>query len=163
MDEPQIREASPEDLPSVGAAWRRLQEFHQNLGLAFPLDADSAVKWVSSFQRTLGRFSFLWVVGKPGQVSGFLLARLKQSPAFLGSLQVGEISDLFVDDSLRGTGIGTRLVQTAMQEFTELGVHSVEVQIQAGNDAGLLFWQKLGFKTDLTLVRKLVTSSHAPS
>lgn len=163
MDEPQIREATPEDLPSVGAAWRKLQEFHLTLGLAFPLGSDSADKWLASFQRTLGRFSFLWVVGKTGQVSAFLLARVKQSPSFLGGMQVGEISDLYVDDSLRGSGIGTRLVETAMHKLSEIGVHSVEVQIQSGNDAGLVFWEKLGFKKDLALVRKLVTGSHAPS
>lgn len=163
MGDPQVWNATSEDLPSVGTAWRRLQEFHKTLGLAFPLEADAADKWIASFHRTLGRFSFLWVAGKPGQVSAFLLARIKQSPSYLGGVQVGEISDLFVDESLRGSGIGTRLVEIAVRKFSELSVHSIEVQIQAGNDAGLAFWTKLGFQKDLTLVRKLMTGGDAPS
>lgn len=156
MDDLQIWEAAPQDLPSVGDLWLRLQEFHLSLGLAFPLNESSADKWISSFQRTLGRFSFLWVGGQNGQISAFLLARIKQSPAFLGGLQIGEISDLFVDEGLRGSGIGSRLAETGIKKFQGLGIHSIEVQIQAGNDAGLDFWKKLGFHEDLTLVRKVL-------
>jgi L-amino acid N-acyltransferase YncA len=150
-----VREAAPEDLPAVAAAWLKLQEFHKGLGLAFPIEADSADKWQASFQRTLGRFSFLWVGEQAGAVKAFLLARVKQGPAFLGAKQVGEISDLYVDESLRGVGAGKLLVDEAMRKFDALSVHSVEVQVQAGNDGGLDFWHKQGFATDLTLVRKV--------
>jgi ribosomal protein S18 acetylase RimI-like enzyme len=157
MDDLSIRSASEADLPEVAAAWRLLQNFHTSLGLAFLLDDDAQEKWLASFQKTLGRFSFLWVVHQNELLKAFLLARVKQSPSFLGGVQVGEISDLYVDDSLRSSGIGSRLVETAMQKFEELNVHSVEVQIQAGNEGGLSFWQKLGFKHDLTLVRKVLS------
>jgi L-amino acid N-acyltransferase YncA len=156
MDEPNVRAATSEDLPAVSALWRNLQEYHLSLGLAFPLETDASDKWISSFQRTLGRFSFLWVGHDRDQVSAFLLARIKQSPAYLGGFQIGEISDLFVADNLRGSGIGTRLAETAIIKLQEVGVHSIEVQIQAGNDGGLAFWQKLDFKTDLTMVRKVI-------
>lgn len=158
MGEAQIREAAPEDLPVVGKLWRKLQEYHLSLGLAFPLDESSTDKWISSFQRTLGRFSFLWLGSRDDQISAFLLARVKQSPAFLGGVQIGEISDLFVDDGLRGSGIGSLLTEIAINKFHELGVHSIEVQIQAGNDTGLAFWKKLGFQEDLTLMRKVLAS-----
>jgi ribosomal protein S18 acetylase RimI-like enzyme len=154
MAELQVRESTAGDLHGVGAAWLKLQRFHQSLGMAFPVEDGDQEKWLASFQRTLGRFSFLWVIGESGNPNAFLLARLKQSPAFLGGVLVGEISDLYVDESLRGSGAGTQLVDVAAQKFQELNVHSVEVQIQAGNDAGLAFWIKQGFKQDLTLVRK---------
>lgn len=156
MDELEVREAAAPDLAATGAAWVKLQDLHRSLGLAFPLPANAAQIWLDSFQRTLGRFSFLWVVGELGTVGAFLLARMKQSPAFLGAVQVGEISDLYVDERLRGSGAGTRLVDTAMRKFQELGLHSVEVQVQAGNEAGLEFWLKQGFHNDLTLVRKVL-------
>lgn len=156
MPEVVVREATTDDLPAVGRAWLQLQQFHRSLGMDFPVDETAVEKWLASFQRTLGRFSFLWVVGEPGHLAAFLLARVKQSPAFLGGVQVGEISDLYVDESLRGSGAGTKLVEAAMRKFRELKVHSVEVQVQAGNDAGLTFWAKQGFETDLTLVRKVL-------
>jgi GNAT superfamily N-acetyltransferase len=116
----------------------------------------AADKWADSFRRTLGRFSFLWVAEHGKGPQAFLLARVKQSPAFLGAAQVGEISDLFVSEDLRGSGVGGQLVAAAMAKFRELNVHSVEVQVQEGNQAGLDFWLKQDFKTDLTLVRKVL-------
>jgi ribosomal protein S18 acetylase RimI-like enzyme len=156
MPELLVREATVDDLLAVGRAWFLLQQFHRSLGMDFPVEETAIEKWLASFQRTLGRFSFLWVIGQPGQPAAFLLARVKQSPAFLGGVQVGEISDLYVDESLRGSGAGTQLVEAAMRKFHELKVHSVEVQVQAGNDPGLAFWSKQGFETDLTLVRKVL-------
>lgn len=151
-----IRVGTEADLPAVAGLWQRLDEYHRGLGLAFPHADGAAEKWTDSFRRTLGRFSFLWLAEQQGKPQAFLLARVKQSPAFLGGVQVGEISDLFVDESLRGSGVASQLVNEAMQKFSELNVHSVEVQIQAGNQAGLDFWLKQEFKTDLTLVRKVL-------
>lgn len=151
-----IRAGTENDLPAAAALWQRLDEYHRSLGLAFPHVDGSADLWADSFRRTLGRFSFLWLAEADGKPQGFLMARVKQSPAYLGSVHVGEISDLYVSDELRGSGVASQLVAAAMAKFRELGVHSVEVQVQAGNDGGLDFWLKQDFKTDLTLVRKVL-------
>lgn len=153
MNKVQLREAGEGDLEAVAELWGRLNAFHHQLGMDFPEPEDAAEKWIAAFQRTLGRFSFLWVAEMEGKPAAFLLARVKQSPAFLGAVQVGEISDLYVDDDLRGTGVGADLVKIALQTFGDLGMHSVEVQIQAGNQSGLDFWYQQGFIDDLTQVR----------
>jgi len=151
-----IRAGTETDLPAVAAMWQRLDDYHRSLGLRFPHVEGAAEKWVDSFRRTLGRFSFLWVAERDATPQAFVLARVKQSPAFLGAVQVGEISNLFVDETLRGSGVARELVNEAMKKIRDLDVHSVEVQVQAGNQAGLDFWFKQDFKTDLTLVRKVL-------
>ncbi|MQC26215.1 MAG: GNAT family N-acetyltransferase [Chloroflexi bacterium] len=156
MNKIHIRPAEDEDLPALAELWAALDRFHRSLGLAFPEVTDAPGQWLASFQRTLGRFSFVWLAETDNGPRAFLLARLKLSPAYLGGVQAGEISDLYVDDELRGQGAGRQLVDAAMQKFAELGVHSVEVQVQAGNDQGLDFWRKQGFALDLTLVRKVL-------
>jgi ribosomal protein S18 acetylase RimI-like enzyme len=149
-----LRPAGEKDLTALADLWSRLQEFHYGLGMTFPMPKEASQKWVDSFRRTLGRFSFAWIAESNGSPKGFLLARVKQSPAFLGGVQVGEISDLYVSDDSRDAGIGSKLVEVALQKFKELGMHSVEAQVLSGNDEGLSFWLKSGFKQDLTLVRK---------
>jgi len=156
VSELSLRAATEQDLPVIASLWGELDRFHRELGLAFPEVEKVEEKWLASFTRTLGRFSFIWLAESDGQIAAFLLARLKQSPAFLGGVQVGEISDLYVDESLRGEGAGAQLVALAMQKFDDLAVHSVEVQILAGNDQGLDFWRKQGFNSDLSQVRKLI-------
>lgn len=153
MSEPLLRPAAEEDLPAVAALWVRLDAFHHDLGMPFPQPEHAAEQWLASFRRTLGRFSFLWLAEKEGTPAAFLLARVKQSPAYLGGVQVGEISDLYVDESLRGSGVGAGLVGLALEKFRQLGLHSAEVQILAGNQGGLDFWHKQGFRDDLSQVR----------
>lgn len=156
MSELILRAAKEEDLPALAKLWGELDAFHRELGFAFPEVDNANEKWIASFARTLGRFSFIWLAEKDEKIVAFLLARIKQSPAHLGNVQVGEISDLYVGEKLRKAGVGAQLVKLAMQMFDELEVHSVEVQILAGNDLGLDFWQKQGFGPDLSQVRKIL-------
>jgi ribosomal protein S18 acetylase RimI-like enzyme len=150
------RNAEEEDLEAVLKLWKQLDAFHHKLGMSFPETEAAPEKWQASFQRTLGRFSHLWVAESDGNIGAFLLGRVKQSPAYLGGVQVGEISDLLVSESLRGQGVGENLVRMAIEQFTAAKLHSVEVQIQAGNDGGLEFWKEQGFDQDLTQVRKVL-------
>ena len=154
MNQLTIRPARKEDLLPVSALWQKLTTFHQKLGLAFEINEDSSLKWVESFERTLGRFCFLWVAEEDGRIGAFLLARIKRVPSYLGGALIGEISDLFVCDEFRGRKIGTRLVDLALEEFASQNVHSIEVQVMFENLDGLKFWQSQGFKTELTLVRR---------
>jgi ribosomal protein S18 acetylase RimI-like enzyme len=154
LDDFALREAGSADLPALAQLWTQLDSYHRKLGLAFPPVENAGEKWADSFSRTLGRFSFAWLAEHGSQPVAFLTARLKQAPQYLGSVQVGEISDLYVSEEARGSGVGLRLVELAIQKFAGLNVHSVEVQVLEGNDNGLDFWIKQGFKKDLRLVRK---------
>ena len=151
-----IRDGNESDLDAVAHLWQLLNRFHHGLGFKFPRSDNAPNQWVDSFRRTLGRFSFLWIAEQDSETQAFLLARVKQSAQYLGGVRVGEISDLYVADELRGAGVASQLVDRAMAKFQELAVHSVEVQIQAGNQAGLDFWLKHDFEPDLTLVRKVL-------
>lgn len=151
-----IREATAKDLPAVADLWEKLDIFHRNLGLAFPASEDDSRAWVESFERTLGRYSFLWLAEQSDDLLGFLMGRLKRVPAYLGGVIVGEISDLYVDESLRGHGLGAKLVDLAVNKFKSLDVQSIEVQILSGNEPGHKFWLKQGFKTELTQMRLVI-------
>jgi ribosomal protein S18 acetylase RimI-like enzyme len=134
----------------------RLDSFHHSLGQAFPQSKDAGQAWVGSFERTLGRFSFVWVAEQDGEICGFLLARLKRTPAFLGGVLVGEISDLYVDEGMRGQQTGRGLVALALEKLRGLDVHSIEVQVMHENTDGLAFWQKLGFQPELSQFRLVI-------
>lgn len=157
-----IRPALPADLPGVTRLWEQLDDYHRQVGLSFPQAVEAGKAWLASFERTLGRFSFLWVAQSGDQLEGFLLGRLKHTPAYLGGVTVGEISDLYVSENLRGQGVASRLVELALDQFRALHVHSVEVQVMQQNAGGRRFWENQGFQTELVQVRKIMDEeSHA--
>lgn len=156
MSEIAIRPGTRADLPSVGDLWAELDEFHRGLTLKLPRPADPARQWLASFEEALDQSVFLWVAELNGEIEGFLLARLKRLPAYLGDATVGEISHLYVDQEARGRRVAVRLAETAIEALKQHDIHSIEIQVMAGNHGGLAFWHKQGFHTELTQVRLLV-------
>lgn len=148
-----VREAVLSDLPAVGRLWTHYIEFHRQLGLAFELDENSAQAWTAGFERTLGRFSFIWVAESGGQLVGFLAARIKRVPPYLGGALVAEIADLWVEPEARAGGLAAGMCDLAQEKMRELQVHSIEVQVLSANQAAGDFWQARGFRPELVQYR----------
>ena len=67
------------------------------------------------FRRTLGRFSVLYVCEVDGEMVGFIVARLKRVPEYLGGVMVGELKDMWVEPKVRRLGIGEKLLRLAIE------------------------------------------------
>lgn len=68
----------------------------------------------------------------------------------------GFIYHLAVDPVHRRQGIGSVLVEAALQALEAEGIHKVALVVYAGNQFGNAFWEKVGFITrpDLTYRNK---------
>jgi len=147
-----VRPGAQEDLPLVKELWKKLFGLHAHWGYAFAVTDEAADEWVRSFAKTLGRFSFLWVAGEE-PLTAFLLMRLVFTPPHTGRQTVGQISELFVDESVRGQSLGGQLVQVALAKARELELHSIEVQTMVDNESGQRFWQSQGLSPELIQFR----------
>ncbi len=80
-------------------------------------------------------------------VVGFSIAALNNRHSFFKrTKRWGTISDLAVRDSDRSKGIGSTLLAQTLGWFRDNGIPVVEVSVLAGNQAGVDFWEKHGFK-----------------
>ena len=59
----------------------------------------------------------------------------------------GYIYHVAVAADCRRKGIGTRLVECAVNALEQEGIHKVALLVFCHNDAGNAFWEKQGFKT----------------
>ena len=57
------------------------------------------------------------------------------------------IQDLYVDDDLRGSGLGRRLLAAVAVRATEQQATYMRLSVDVGNDEGLGFYGRLGFAT----------------
>lgn len=71
----------------------------------------------------------------------------------------GYIYHTAVNPSLRNQGIGTALVQAAMEALHSLGINKVALVVFSKNEDGNTFWEKTGFTTrdDLIYRNKTIT------
>lgn len=147
MSEVRIRVAESRDLPRVAVMWSALVASEQALGATLRMNEDSPKQWLASFERHLGRFAFLWVAEQEGEVLGYLLARLRPVPAYVGGDLVGEISSIFVDETIRRRGSGQHLVRTAIDALVNAGARAIEVEAHECNPDARAFWEAQGFAT----------------
>lgn len=157
MNDITYRPATEADFPQLTAMYAKLNAYFFEVGYLLPRPENVGEAWMESYRRTLGRFSNVFVAEREGHLLGFILCRLKRLPAHMGGVMVGEVSDVWVEDEARRSGVGRALVQAGLVWMMEQGVHSVEVQVLSENEASLKFFESLGFKLELRAMRLLNT------
>jgi GNAT superfamily N-acetyltransferase len=147
------RQATEADFPAVAALYEELDKLLRKYTYSFPEVENVGELWLEMFRRTLGRFSVLFISEVDGQVVGFIVARLKRVPEYLGGVMVGELKDMWVEPSVRRLGIGEKLLRLAIEWCREQNVYSCEAQILVGNDPIINLVEYLGMKKELFQLR----------
>jgi len=147
------REATEADFPAVAALYEKLDALLRQHTYSFPVVENVGQLWLDMFRRTLGRFSVLYVAEYDGEIVGFIVARLKRVPEYLGGVMVGELKDMWVEPKVRRLGIGEKLLRMAIEWCREQKVYSCEAQILLGNEPIIRLVEYLGMKKELYQLR----------
>jgi ribosomal protein S18 acetylase RimI-like enzyme len=149
MSEVIYRTAGEADYPAVAELYAKLDALLRQHTYSFPEVENVGQLWLETFQRAVGRFGVLYVAELDGRVVGFILARLKQVPKYLGGVMVGELKDMWVEPEARRLGVGEKLLRLAIEWVQAQGVHSAEAQILVGNEPIIRLVQRLGMRPEL--------------
>ena len=143
MTEPiafQIVSGGPELIDRIGPLWNCLREHH----------AAIAPRWAAEMRAKSFdmRKSGLLLKGSGGML--VLIATIDGTDCAycVGTIDQkgdGEVDSLFVKEACRGRGIGSSLVRRTMQWFADRGTKSVGVDVIAGNDEAVRFYERRGF------------------
>ena len=68
---------------------------------------------------------------------------------------VGELSDMWIDQSARRMGIGDMLSRLAMEWMHQQGAHSIEIQVLKDNEASWKLYERMGFQLEFRVGRLL--------
>ena len=149
--QPQVvyRQAEESDFPAVAAHYEKLDYLLHQYTYSFPSVDNVGELWLDMFKRTLGRFSVLYVCEVDGVIAGFIVARLKRVPEYLGGVMVGELKDMWVEPEVRKLGIGEELLRLAIEWCRAQNAYSCEAQILVGNQPIINLIEYLGMKTEL--------------
>ena len=143
------------DYPLIMDMYTRLNGHFYSMGYRLPHPENVGQVWLDSFQRTLGRFSNVFIAEIDEQVVGFMLCRVKSLPRYMGGVLVGELSDMWIEASARRLGIGDKLSRLAIEWLREQGVHSIEIQVLRENHASWKLYERMGFELEYRAGRLL--------
>lgn len=88
---------------------------------------------------------------------GFIAGRIKVPTPPFQSKPVGFISELYVEPSNRGLGIGKKLLDAAELWFRLNEIEEMELQVVQANSSAYAFYQAVGWKVSLLHMTRLVS------
>jgi ribosomal protein S18 acetylase RimI-like enzyme len=145
-EEVRIGPAGPDDLDALLELMAVLAEGHATLDLYF----DPAPRWRDMIETMLierlgSREQYVAVARCGDRLVGMVTAMLRYSPAFRESPR-GVIENLVVEPAWRRGGLGTALVEAALQWSAAQGALGVELSVAVGNTGALSFYEGMGFR-----------------
>ncbi len=144
MNEITYRTATEADFPVIMGMYELLNAYFYQMGYRLPHPENVGQVWLDSFRKTLGRFSNVFIAEMPlyadaeetpeahqqtrsessgslhtfsvCRIAGFMLCRLKRTPATMSGVIVGELSDMWIIPEARRMGLGDKLSRLADNE-----------------------------------------------
>lgn len=135
-----IRNASENDLPAIIAIYNSTIPGRMVTADLSPISVESRLDW---FQEHSPHFRPLWVAEAEGAVIAWLsFSSFYGRPAYN---KTAEIS-IYVHESWRGQGLGSRLLHKAITHSPEIGVDTLLGFIFGHNTPSLTLFKKFGFE-----------------
>lgn len=135
-----IRNASENDLPAIVAIYNSTISSRRVTADTAPVSVESRLNW---FQEHTPDFRPLWVVEEEQMAIAWLsFSSFYGRPAYN---KTAEIS-LYVDESWRGKGLGSALLQAAIARSPEIGIDTLLGFIFGHNIPSLKLFKKFGFE-----------------
>lgn len=160
MAELEVRPARPADIDQLGELWGEMYAHQRDHGMQLPLRDDAIELWKRQLAERLDSpVSVVLVAEVPeaAGLAGFLAAQTKRLPPHLvtGKPKVGFVSEVYVRPAQRRHHVGRALVEAAFRWFDRADVGSVELHVLVGNTIAREFWERMGFRAELTQMRAL--------
>jgi ribosomal protein S18 acetylase RimI-like enzyme len=119
---------------------RLARDFHHEDSHPLTAAGEAALRQIA-----LGEpFARAWLVREYDAVVGYLILTLGFSVEYGG--RDGFIDDLYLLPAARGRGLGRKLIDFALVRAQELGIGTLHLEVETGNDTATRLYRKAGFE-----------------
>ena len=140
MDDVVIRPAAAGDAEAIRRIYNHEVEHTTHTFDLVPRTLEDQRAWLRDREGTLG----VVVAEVDGEVAGFAsLSEYRPRAAYRTSVE----SSVYVDESVRGRGVGRRLMQELVRVAEARGFHTMMARIAGGHEASTGLHQAVGFTT----------------
>jgi GNAT superfamily N-acetyltransferase len=142
-----VRDWTRDDLSQIQSYWLAYCRSGNRSDMKLKPDAGLAMKqWLALRFREHSSFGF--VAEADSVVAGFLIGRVDDwdsVPPVIETRRIGIIDAVYVTENYRRQGIGTRLIEKAVERIRAEDAVAVETVYDAWNDASSKAWHRAGF------------------
>jgi len=76
---------------------------------------------------------------------GFIKGEIRMAPEVFNSVMTGYISEIFVEEGYRGSGLALQLTDGVIRWFKSRSISTVRLNVNSENSQASRFYEKLGF------------------
>jgi len=142
-----VRDWNREDLPQIQQAWLGYFKNVARSDMHLRPDAGTAMKqWLNTRFRQVNGLGLVAETG--GVIAGFLIGRIddwESVPPVIESRRIGIIDAVYVSENFRRQGIGSQLIDRAIERMRAANAVAVETIYDAWNDAAAQAWHRAAF------------------
>lgn len=154
-----IRRAQVKDIPAIIKLLSEVLEIHASIrpDIFKPgttkYTNDELAKLIKDDQKPI-----YVAVNDEDEVLGYVFTQLQEQPFSTNMVQFKSIfiDDLCVDSAARSQGVGRALLDFVKEEGKRLGCYEITLNVWAGNDSAIRFYEKNGLKTKETTMEYIL-------
>ena len=146
-----VRRAVPDDLEAVSELWRQFDHELPPPTHEGPADEEKELGEVAEI--ILSEIAFV-AEDDDGRPVGFALAR-RRAPGF------GTLTDLFVSQDARRSGVGTELMRRVLAALRDLDVEQIDLDVQASNAVARSLYVRWGLRDEVVIMTGSVADLEA--
>ena len=137
-----VRRATPDDFDAVAALWKEFDHEIPPPTHEGPSDHDKELAEVAEILESETAFVALDDDGTP---VGFVLAR-QRAPGF------GTLTDLYVRQLDRRSGVGTELMREVLAAFRDQGIEQIDLEVVAANTVARALYHRWGLRDEVMIM-----------
>jgi ribosomal protein S18 acetylase RimI-like enzyme len=138
---------SEEHVPEIVELWKELSDHHSNIDSFFTRRRNAHLNFTSFLaELILSNEAKVFIAVKNAEVLGYIITKVEKYPPIYMLKTYGTIYDILVTSKYRRKGIGTKLLEEALEWFKSLGLERIELSIVPANIESSSFWKKHGFQ-----------------
>lgn len=154
-----IRRAQIKDIPAIIKLLSEVLELHA--AIRPDIFKPGTTKYTNDELAKLikdGQKPIYVAVNDEDKVLGYVFTQLQEQPFSTNMVQFKSlfIDDLCVDSTARSQGVGRALLDFVKEEGKRLGCYEITLNVWAGNDSAIRFYEKNGLKTKETTMEYIL-------
>jgi ribosomal protein S18 acetylase RimI-like enzyme len=142
----EIVTAQEKHIPGLTDLWEELARHHASFDPRFPMVANARALCDEYIRKFMADSDTRVLVAiDNNKPVAYAIVQIRKSPVWLRE-KSGYIEDMVVTSGLRHNGVGSLLLEKAMDWFKAEKIDLVELTVAVKNKVGYSFWKKHGFK-----------------
>jgi len=152
-----IREAKLKDVEEISYLNSLLMKYHLRFDKYWAVKKNARKQFANYMKKMIrSPNAFVIVAEDNRKIVGYTFGKIIKHPPVLKIERAGHLNDMFVLESYRRKGTGSKMTHELFKWFKSKGLDYAELDVDFRNKVGMRAWKSLGFKENTVEMKRKI-------